>query len=382
MGLLGLEGCQVLGLRYDLLGAKLNSFINALRIGRSYDLNVKAFWPVTGPSSKSRWARQLSRPDEIFSDEFIANYLWTDPPFITDTSENFVYAASYGAFKSVDDLYDAFKGNRIIAIKERLRVISFTWENIHETEAQFAEAFREVFEFSAKARAEIDRVHTAFSRLQRYPIAIHVRRGDIIRNPVTMLGAWRGMYKPDEVVMGALQRIADSGRHAMIFCNDGEFVDRAARRFGDVLIKNENIQCDVETSILIDFMDIYKMSVCDHIIASGVSAFSAVGRNMGNSKIITFDEAMSAQDYDLACESARDRVFGDEQSFLCEGDRLQTINFLLENYLNKADAPKFHDVLTKAQAENLNISRYLASLVTHKNYSTVMGAGGEVARLI
>lgn len=369
-----LKGSQVLGLRYDLLGAKLNSLLNALRIGQTYDLRSRAFWALTGPGARGRWAKDLSRPDEIFSGEFISRYLLTNPPIISDIESKFAYAQKEGPFKSASQLADVIARDGIIAVQERMEVITFPWEDPLKCKDDFALLFTNAVNLSKKAYSEIDRFHSTLSLFSGRPVGVHVRRGDIIRHPVTLRGAWRGMYQPDEVIFATLKRLSEKGNQAIIFCNDEEFVSRATNKFNGLIVKNEKVQDNIETNILIDFMDIYKMSACEYIIGSGVSAFSAVARNIGNSELIRFDNALSSQELNLACEDATLRVLSSDSTFLCEGDMLQTINFLLGYYLDTNNAHCFSQLTAVSKVRGLDISPYIDSLSKHKNNAIIIDA--------
>lgn len=366
-----LKGCQILGLRYDLLGAKLNSFLNALRIGTTYDLRARAFWALTGPGSRGRWARDLSRPDELFSDSFIAKYLLTDPPSIADIESQFIFAQKAGPFQCEAQLTDVVDRNCIIAVQERMEVITFPWESAENCKARFASLFVESIELSHNAKSEIDSFHSSLSCLSNRPVGIHVRRGDIIRHPVTMRGAWRGMYQPDEIIFATLEKIAQQGRQVILFCNDEEFVARANSKFQDVILENKKSQLSLETNILTDFMDIYKMSSCEYIIGSGVSAFSAVARNIANSQLVRFDKVLNAHELRVASDSALARVLNNENAFLCEGDMLQTINFLLGYFVDCSDKDSFRMLTNASKSRELDILPYIDSLNKHKNFDAV-----------
>ena len=151
MDQVSLKGSQVLGLRYDLLGAKLNSFLNALRIGQTYDLRSRAFWALTGPGARGRWAKDLSRPDELFSDEFISRYLLTNPPIIADIESKFVYAQKKGPFKNASQLADVIARNGIVVLQERMEVISFPWEDPLKCKDDFSLLFTNAVNLSKKA---------------------------------------------------------------------------------------------------------------------------------------------------------------------------------------------------------------------------------------
>ncbi len=364
-------GVQIIGMRHDGLGARLNAFINALRIGNQYDMGAAMFWPLTEPHAIERRIKSLFKPEEIFSKAFIDSYFITDPPPSSHLWRSLPFAeiGRNFAVRSLDEFIARRDEGEIFSTRERLNVTSLSWEDRDETLRDFSRIFHDSIGYSDFARKAIETFEKIIAARSAPTVGVHVRRGDIIRHWHTLGGGHRGMYYPDEVIFFAIRKVCLSGRHVQIFCSDLDFVSRARSKFPEILSSTTFGDLDLQTEILFDFMDIYQMSRCETVLASGASAFSAIGCNGGNVPLIGFPRYLDKEELEEADQAAFSRFQHEEQSFLYHGDMAQTANYFLGRFMENGEDKKFGKVVALCRERNISIERYIVSLKRYPNFA-------------
>ncbi len=363
-------GVQIVGMRHDLLGARLNSFMNALRIGNQYDMGAAMFWPLTGSNAVGKWNKSLIKPEEVFSKTFIDSHFITEPPSSRIwPSLPFAEIGKHFAVRSLDEFIARRDDGQKFCTRDRINVTSLSWEDRDETLRDFSRIFYDSIGYSDCARKAMESFEKTLAALSAPTVGVHARRGDIIRNEITLKGSWRGMYYPDEIIFFAIRKIFLSGRNVQIFCSDLDFVSRARSKFPEILFSSTFSDLDLQTEILFDFMDVYQMSRCETVLASGVSAFSSIGCNAGNVPLIRFSQYLEEEELEEADQAAFSRFQHEEQSFLCHGDMAQTANYLLGRFMENCDDEKFGKVVAFCRERNISIERYIDSLEPHPNFA-------------
>lgn len=314
---------SVVSFRNDRMGARFLSILNAIRIAQDYNMPYFFTWMTHGRASE-----ELQAPTEIFDAGYFDAHFVSHADFkhidahATDLSALPIECDASQITKGCED------GDTFLCMGTELMVLP--WEDAASVAPRYAAAIDHV-SFDATIIAAMKAVDDT---LATSGTAFHIRRGDIIYDPVTSNQLWSNKYIPREFYEVLAKRlISDPNARVLVFSDEPAELARLKEISPQILAAHEVLPADL-TLAQRDFMEIYAMSRCQHILGPPGSGFSAAAALIGNRTVTDVRDALTQDEHDAAMALLCDRLIERSDLFLGDGDIGQCFPFAL-TYLNK-----------------------------------------------
>jgi hypothetical protein len=321
---------SIIVFRNDRLGARLMTMLNAIRIAQDYDIPYYFVWKTDGRTSE-----ELMNPTQIFDAGYFADH---EVPIdvYRDAVPMGVDLQLLPADTTADDLRaKAADGNVLMCTGSNLMVLP--WETAADVAPRYAAAIH-TLRFSPQVLAAMKAVDAV---LADRGTAFHIRRGDIIYDPITSNQLWSNKYIPREFYEVLAERlIADPAARVLVFSDEPEEITRLkalnTNNADPQILGAADVIPDTLTIAQRDFIELYAMSRCGMIYGPPSSGFSMTAALMGDSEIKDVRDALDAAEQDGALDRLVARLQKSPDRFLSDGDIGQSLPFAL-NYLNRTD---------------------------------------------
>ncbi len=330
-------GGRIVAHRNDRMGGRLISILNAIRISRDYDIPYVIAWVSHG-----RTAEELKEPTDIFTPDFVERYFV--PGDIT--------AEQWAA---LDDL-DATHRTTEAAFREAIasgagflsqRPVGTTvlpWEEEGPVAERLAACFdgigfcNTIRRVSAKIDEKLAGTHLS---------AYHIRRGDIISNPITSQKLWPNKYIPREFYEVHLRhQLEDPDAACLVFSDTRHEVDQLKAAGGDRVMTFEELVGDEELKLgQRDFLELFAMSRCKEIYGPPHSAFSQTAATMGGGTVYPVEDALTPEAHSEAMELLISRMDAPKRHFLGDGDMGQCFPFVIAHLRGRGEADRARTLL-------------------------------------
>ncbi|SEW44614.1 hypothetical protein SAMN04488515_3219 [Cognatiyoonia koreensis] len=327
---------RIIAHRNDRMGARLIAMINAMRIADTLDLPFLVGWTTHGRTSE-----EIRRPSDIFSRDFIAqhffggddlNRIWpslTNLDKIEETSPQSIRSA---ASKGASFLSEVVLGSLVLP-----------WENADEVEAILPTYFKKI-PFSPVVAQVMQEIDDRFAGLSLR--AYHIRRGDIISDPITSEKLWPNKYIPREFYEVHIRQFLDGGGdRCIIFSDTPEEIARLKEIDSRILAFDDVVPNDGLTAGQRDFLELFSMSKCPQIFGPPESAFSQTAATIGGGKVFAVQTSLSNAEHAKAMNLMSSRLAQPERYFLGDGDVGQNFPFLIEHYENNGQPKEARDII-------------------------------------
>lgn len=307
---------SVVSFRNDRMGARLLSLLNTIRFADAYNIPYFFTWMTHGRASE-----ELQAPTEIFDQDYFDAHFVSHTEFhhIDQTAIDLVTlpAATEEGF-----IHDATaRGEVFVCAGTELAVLP--WESAEDVAARYAGAMSQL----AFSDAVNSAMRVVDDTLARASTAFHIRRGDIIYDPITSNQLWSNKYIPREYYeILARQLTADPNHTVLVFSDEPIEISRL-KELSPQIASADEILPEGLTLAQRDFMEIYTMSRCEQIIGPPGSGFSMAAALIGNRRIrditTVLDDDAQTEALDLLVERLTER----SPLFLSSGDLGQSLPF-------------------------------------------------------
>jgi tetratricopeptide (TPR) repeat protein len=346
---------KVFAVRPDRLGGRLSAIVNAKRLADMFDLDLQVFW------SKPKHAYpELVTPEDVFSEAFIADhFLPANTPkgaleFTPIPKKSIPCDRAKFAAQIADD---------DVGFVTREGAVVLPFEDEHAARAGFAETFRSL-DFSPAFRDTMDHIDTVVSGDCEH-IAVHIRRGDVIRNENTSEGFWHGQYVPDAIYFQALNRLASKSVRFVFFCDDAEVLATYLARYQGGVAASELTQASGKPALHVDLAEMYLMSRCNRILGPRNSAYSTTAADLSGAICEPVEDLLNpAQMRRAVTKLAQDITTGVE-AFHSVGDFKQSINALMNFHTHLRPKISVIDVAKLGHTHGIATPNLLESALKH-----------------
>lgn len=270
-------GAGIISRRWDGLGGRLNSLLNAWSMARALGLGFHFVWPRNA-------FKELCSPRELFSEAFLECF---EIPESTPLSCKQLPLATGMGRSDVLELCRR-KRKSMIEIDSCFDVFSFSDETKEAALHRFRAGLIEI-EWSSAVRHLLEKM----DGLRPYP-AIHVRAGDIVT------GGWRQFvpvekYTPTILVELAIEFLSEHGREVVVVVTDNsDLLKHLRSRFDQVRSPDEMIDGYSDlTQAQQAFADILVLSHARRLVGPPLSAFSQLASHLGNVPVQGFHDVLS-----------------------------------------------------------------------------------------
>ncbi len=313
---------SIVSFRNDRMGARFLSILNAIRLSKDYDVPYFFTWMTHGRASE-----ELQSPLEIFDEAYFKEYFMSKEDFAEVDSHGTDFSAFPIGMDEARFRTSISDGTTYVCMATELFVLP--WESADIVAKSYSDAVR-ALRFSPAVEEAMKLVDGVLSD---QGIAFHVRRGDIIYDPITSNQIWSNKYIPREFYEVFAERLTkDSKLRVLVFSDEPKEIERL-QKFGTNVLSPDSVLPKGLTLAQRDFMEIYAMSRCRQIVGPPGSGFSISAGLMGNTTVSDVRHLLSSEEHSSAMERLVDRLRSDRDVFLSEGDIAQSLPFAVD-FLN------------------------------------------------
>lgn len=327
---------SIIAHRNDRMGGRLIAMINAMRIADVLDLPFRVGWTTHGRTSP-----EIKTPEDIFADRFIADHffggddlarIWADLRNLATVTEPSADAVKTAAAKGASYLSEIAIGRLVLP-----------WEEEEAVKAALPAYFKRIT-FSDAVAAAMANIDAGFQGLSLR--AYHIRRGDIISDPITSEKLWPNKYIPREFYEIHIRDfLADGGDRCIVFSDTQAEIDRL-KAIDDRIVSFDEIvpQGSLKPGQR-DILELYSMSKCPMIFGPPESAFSQTAATIGGGTVFAVQESLPEASQAKAMDLMSDRMAKPAQYFLGDGDLGQNFPFLITHHTDNGQPQVARDII-------------------------------------
>jgi len=342
---------QIIGYRKDRLGARIIALGNLLFLEGKFGAEVRYLWP-DGFESHDMAVENPDHP--IFAPAFAAKYVQQVP---------------MGARPDIDDLTDIdkvrgristkifadrlTKGERFLA-NEGLEPLLFS----NELGPTHAEDFRAAMARIEYAQPIVDVLAEATAKLRALgetPLALHVRRGDVLDKDPWCHKNWVSKFAPDEFYEAVMDR-PDTA--TLLFSDTPAAAARLAAPRKGAITLDDLLDTPNLSEMQRDLVELLLMAQCDAVVAPSLSAFSSSAALMTGMGINELPAGLPPEERFPAYDKLLARILQGPDSFHNTGDFAQSIGYAFGHALKEKQHHAVYDLLKKSMAEGQDYAFY------------------------
>lgn len=341
---------SIISHRNDRMGGRIIAMLNALRIAQDYDLPFFVGWTTGGRTSE-----ECRDPAAIFDADWV-NDCFFDTEVLQQVYADLIDLSTLTGDTrwSLDRFRKQLGRGESFLSGAAMGVITLPWEDAADVQARLPRCLDD-FKFSAPVRDMIAKIDTVFAGTKL--TAYHIRRGDIISDPITSNKLWPNKYIPREFYEQHLARtLEDPDARVLIFSDTP--VEVARLRAVDPRVQGfTDLLGDAPlTDGARDFLELFAMSRCKNIFGPPSSAFSQTAMTIGGCHLQAVEDALSETDRSAAMDRMVDRLEARSDLFINMGDVGQCLHFLIEHQRAKGDAPRAKRIIRAYMEDGLDKS--------------------------
>ncbi|RCW88760.1 hypothetical protein [Paracoccus lutimaris] len=309
---------QIIGFRRDRIGARLICLLNVMRLSRKFGVNGKYLW-LSEPGGPYP---ELADPRDFLTAEFVARHIRVvDGPPDLGARRNAsavvpgLSAAAFAATLAEGRRYECDSMSEIVRVMDEPAI---------EAEAGMRDVAAGL-RLAPRLAAALSHARAAIARVGGGdPIAIHVRRGDILDGDPWSYSSWPSKYVPDEFFRAF---IAQSTGPVIAFSDTPAAVAHLAQGNPRVVPAGALFDGDSLSPAARDLLELMLMSECAEVGAPSQSAFSRAAAIMGPCQIAALPAALSPETRIAAYDALLDRAIACPDSFHGPGDLAQSLGY-------------------------------------------------------
>jgi len=318
----------LLSFRNDRMGARLMTLMNTIRIAQDYEIPYAFAWKMDGRTSE-----ELLQPTQIFDEGYFETHYIPIEPFREAAREASDLQLLADDSTAADLHAKVAAGTPLLCQASNLLVLP--WEDAADVAPRYAAAIH-ALKFSpevTQAMAFVDET------LADSGTAFHIRRGDIIYDPITSNQLWSNKYIPREFYEVLAKRLISSPEaRILVFSDEPEEIARL-KALSPQILGAEDVVPATLTLAQRDFIELYAMSRCGAIYGPPNSGFSMTAGLMGNRTVQDVRDVMTDEERDAALDLLVNRLRDDPDYFLSDGDIGQSLPFAVD-HLNRTKRSK------------------------------------------
>jgi len=311
---------SIVSFRNDRMGARFLSLLNTIRIAGDYDIPYFFTWMTHGRASE-----ELQAPAEIFDQAYFDAHFVSKDDFRHIDNVAIDLATLPAAAETTFMQEAVIRGDVFMCMGTDLVVLP--GETAEDVAPRYAAAINKLV-FSSAVQ---DAMKLVDATLAQSGTAFHVRRGDIIYDPVTSNQLWSNKYIPREFYEVLARRLITDPDHTILVFSDEPAEIARLKDISPQIMSPDEVLPEGLTLAQRDFMEIYAMSRCQQIIGPPGSGFSMAAALIGHRPIhditTVLDPDGQTEALDLLVQRLKDR----SPLFLSSGDTGQCLPFACEH---------------------------------------------------
>lgn len=342
-------GC-IVAHRNDGMGARIIAMLNAVRIARDYDLPYYVGWTTGG-----RTREEVRDPSFIFDTDYIAERFF-DTDIMSEIYTNLIDLSTIDDKNWTEEKFRkaAAKGKSFMS-GAAMGVTVLPWENEADVQARLPDCI-DAFRFSPPVKEMVAKIVEVFAGKKL--TAYHIRRGDIILDPIASNKLWPNKFIPREFYEQHLAlTLSDPDAQVLCFSDTPIEVDRLKEADPARVMGFKDLLGDREfTTGARDFLELYAMSRCKQIFGPPSSAFSQTAMTIGGCTLDAVQDALPKAEQSAAMDRMTDRLESKSELFLNMGDVGQCLHFLIEHQAEKGNSNRAKRIIRAYMEDGLDKS--------------------------
>ncbi|WP_394152795.1 hypothetical protein [Loktanella salsilacus] len=336
---------SIISHRNDRMGGRIIAMLNAMRIAKDYDLPFYVGWTTGGRTSE-----EVRDPSMIFDKDWIAAHFF-DSDILGDIYSDLIDLSVLVSDNrwTPDRFRAALASGESFLSGAAMGVTVLPWEDAADVAARLPDALAH-FRFSPPVQDMITRIDNVFAGTKL--TAYHIRRGDIIHDPITSNKLWSNKYIPREFYEQHLAlTLQDPDARVLIFSDTPVEVERL--KMFDARVQGfDDLLGDTDlTTGARDFLELFAMSRCKNIYGPPSSAFSQTAMTIGGCNLQAVEDSLHPVHRDAAMDRMTDRLEARSDMFINMGDVGQCLHFLIEHMKAKGNPDRAKRII-RAYMEN------------------------------
>lgn len=313
---------QIIGFRTDRVGARLICMLNVMRLSRKFGVTGTYLW-LSEPEGAYP---ELADPRDFLAEDFVTRHIR-----IIDRHpahrERLNVAAVAPRF-NVAGFAETLAAGQLYECSTMADVMHFMDEPAEDAAADIRDIARQLVlapplaEALARARAIIAQAGGG------EPVAIHVRRGDILDSDPWSYSAWPSKYVPDEFYHGF---IAQTDGPVIAFSDTPAAIAHLAQGNPRVIAASDLFDSANLSVTARDLLELLLISDCAQVGAPAYSAFSRAATVMGRCDHAPLPAALAPDALITAYDALLERAIARPDSFFAPGDLAQSLDYALKH---------------------------------------------------
>ncbi|WP_017997991.1 hypothetical protein [Paracoccus sp. N5] len=309
------DSTAIIGFRQDRIGARLICLLNTLRLARKFGVSGRYLW-LSQPDGPYP---ELVDPRHFLTAEFVAAHI--EIVFEAPSRAGLQNVRAVAPGMNVQGFARALAEGRRYECDSMSEVVRF----IDEDAATVAAEMRAV----AADLALTPRLGRALAKARRViaragggaPVAIHVRRGDILDGDPWSYSSWASKYVPDEFFRAFI-----AGHDGPVIAFSDTPAAVAHLRQGDdrVLLAADLLDTAALSPAERDLLELLLMAGCAEVGAPSHSAFSRAAAVIGGCRIRALPPDLPDAARRAGFDAVLERVIARPDSFFAPGDLAQS----------------------------------------------------------
>ncbi|WP_282029634.1 hypothetical protein, partial [Paracoccus marcusii] len=321
--------CKIIGFRRDRIGARLICLLNTIRISKKFNVSGRFIW-LSEPDGPYP---ELVDPRDFLVHEFVERHIEICDRAPDKTGRKNLNAlapstssAHFAQMLQNGDLFECDSMSDIVRLMD-------------ESPTDVAREVREIAsqlplsDLLESALIEARERITAFGGGQ--PIAIHMRRGDLLDGDPWSYSGWPAKFVPDEFFRAF---ISENDGPVIAFSDTPEVIGHMKDGNPRVVAVNELLENKGLRPAEQDLLELILMAGCSKVGAPIMSAFSRAAELVGGCKIVALPPHLNNSARILAYDALLDRVIDTPDSFYRPGDLAQSIPYAVNHAINTGRA--------------------------------------------
>jgi len=336
--------------RNDGMGARVIAMLNAVRVARDYDVPYYVGWTTHG-----RTREEVRDPAFIFHPDYIAERFF-DVEIMSEIYDDLIDLSTVDSNNWNEEKFrKALKKGKSFLSGAAMGVTVLPWEDEADVTARLS-ACIDAFTFSAPVQEMVTKIVEVFTG--KTLTAYHIRRGDIIHDPIASNKLWPNKFIPREFYEQHLDvTLRDPNAQVLCFSDTPIEVERLKEKDPARVQGFKDLLGDREfTTGARDFLELYAMSRCQQIFGPPSSAFSQTAMTIGGSSLDAVQDALSEDDQAAAMDRMTERLEQKSDLFLNMGDVGQCLHFLIEHQAAKGNSNRAKRIIRDYMEDGLDKS--------------------------
>lgn len=343
---------QITGYRKDRLGARIIALGNLLCLEDKFGASIQFLWP-DGFEDHNMAIDDPAHP--IFDPSFQSHYLKQIPQGHRPNVDELTDIDKIRGRISTDLFKKRLAKKEKFYCNEGLHPVLFSNELGPDQMGAFREALARIV-WSPKVQQVLDQAAVKLSDLQAKPMALHVRRGDVLDKNPWRHKNWVSKFAPDEFYASVMDR---PNTATVLFSDTPEVVGKMAAVRGSTVTLDDLVDAPDLSELQRDLVEMLLMATCEVVVAPSLSAFSSSAAMMGGMGVTELPHDLPANDRFAAYEKLLERILAGPESFHNNGDFAQSLGYAFRHALNVKRHHELYARLRSVMAQGQDYAFYL-----------------------